>query len=131
MKNMFTKFEPNTGAMKVQLKSEFQKMKLVDPDEDLDPWMSKMKLIKRRLQIMKSNIDEEDLMLQILNNLPREYETVIELCDEELTKGNLTLATLKTCIRTRYQRIVKNKEESEENVALFTQKQFKGACNVC
>ena len=41
-KNLFNKFEPNTGAMKVQLKSEFQKMKLVDPDEDPDPWMSKM-----------------------------------------------------------------------------------------
>ena len=49
-------------------------------------------------------------MLQILNNPPKEYETVIELCEEELTKGTLTLATLKTRIRTRYQRIVKNKE---------------------
>ena len=93
--------------------------------------MSKMELIKRRLQIMKSNIDEEDLMLQILNNLPKEYETVIELCEEELTKGTLTLATLKTCIRTRYQRIIKNKEELDETVALFTQKQFKGDCNLC
>ena len=95
--------------MKVQLKSEFQKMKLVDPYDDPNLWMSKMELIKRRLQIMKSNIDEEDLMLQIFNNLPKEYETVIELCEEELTKGTLTLATLKTRIRTRYQRIVKNK----------------------
>ena len=48
-KNLFNKFEPNTGAMKVQLKSKCQKMKLVDPDEDPDPWMSKMELIKRRL----------------------------------------------------------------------------------
>ena len=35
---MSDKFEPNTGSMKVQLKSEFQKMKLVDPDKDPDPW---------------------------------------------------------------------------------------------
>ena len=48
-KNLFNKFEPNTGAMKVQLKSEFHKMKLVDPDEDPDPWMSKIEHIKRRL----------------------------------------------------------------------------------
>ena len=109
-KNLFDKFEPATGAMKVQLKSEFQKMKLVDPNEDPDPWMNKMELIRRRLQIMKSKIDKEDLMLQILNNLPREYKTVIELCEKELTKGTLTLATLKTRIRTRYQRIVKKKE---------------------
>ena len=58
-------------------------------------------------------------MLQILNNLPKEYETVIELCEEELTKGTLTLGTLKTRIRTRYQRIVKNKVDLEENFALF------------
>ena len=80
---------------------------------------------------MKSNINEEDLMLRILNNLPKEYETVIELCEEDLTRGNLNLANLKTLIRTRYQRIVKNKEELDENVAHFTQKQLKGACNVC
>ena len=79
---------------------------------------------------MKSNIDEEDIMLQILNNLPREYETVIELCEEELTKSTLTLKTLKTRIWTRYQFIVKNKEESDENVARFSQKLFKGACIV-
>ena len=93
--------------MKVQLKFDFQNLKLVDPYEDPDLLMSKIKLIKRRLKIMKSNINKEDLMLQILNNLPKEYETVIELCEEELTKGTLTLATLKTCIRTRYQHIVK------------------------
>ena len=62
---------------------------------------------------MKSNIDEKDLMLQILNNLPREYETVIELCEEYLNKGKLTLPTLKTRIWARYQRIIKNKEESD------------------
>ena len=73
-------------------------MKLVDLDENTNPWMSKMELIKRRLQIMKSNIDEEDLMLQIIHSLPKEYETVIELCEEELIEGSLTLATLKTCI---------------------------------
>ena len=128
--NLFNKFKLTTGAMKVQLKSEFQKMKLVDPNEDPDPLMSKMELIKRRLQIMKSNIDEEDLMLQILNNLPKEYETVIELCEEELTKGTLTLATLKTRIWAIYKRIVKDKEESDKNVTLFSQKQFKVACKV-
>ena len=41
MKNLFNKFEPNTGAIKVQLKSKFQKMKLVDPNKDPDSWMSK------------------------------------------------------------------------------------------
>ena len=52
-KNLFNKFEPNTGAMKVQLKYEFQKMKLVDPKEDPDLWMNKMELVRRSLQIMK------------------------------------------------------------------------------
>ena len=82
-KNLFNKFEPNTGAMKVRLKSEFQNIKLVDPNKNPDPWMSKMELIKRKLQIMKSNINEEDLMIQILNNLPREYKTAIDLCKKE------------------------------------------------
>ena len=62
-KNLLNKFEPNTGAIKVRLKSKFQKMKLVDPNKDPHTWINKMELIRRRLQIMKSNIDEEDLML--------------------------------------------------------------------
>jgi hypothetical protein len=81
-KNLFNKFEPTTGSMKVQFKSKFQKMKIVDPDEDPHPWMNKIELIRKRLQIIKSNIDKEDLTLQILNNLPREYEPVIEFCEE-------------------------------------------------
>ena len=38
-KNLFDKFKLTTGAMKVQLKSKFQKMKLVDPNKDPDLWM--------------------------------------------------------------------------------------------
>jgi len=40
-------------------------------------------------------IDDEDLFLHILNHLPKEYETVVELCEEELSGGNLTLPKLK------------------------------------
>ena len=48
-KNLLNKFEPTTGAIKVQLKSEFQKMKLLDLNKDPDLWINKMELIRRKL----------------------------------------------------------------------------------
>ena len=43
-KNLLARYEPNTGAMKVQLKQEFHLMKLESADEDPDPWLTSLEL---------------------------------------------------------------------------------------
>ena len=48
-KNLQQRYEPNTGAAKVQLKQEFHLMKLESADEDLDPWLTALELKRRRL----------------------------------------------------------------------------------
>ena len=47
-------------------------------------------------------MDEEDVVLHILNNLPPEYDSMIESVTTDLDKGSLTLATLRDCLRSRY-----------------------------
>jgi len=100
-KNLLARYEPNTGAMKVQLKQEFHLMKLESADEDPDPWLTSLELKRRRLKTLGTNMEDEDVILHILNNLPKEYETVVELCEEDLSRGNVNLNVVKERIRAR------------------------------
>ena len=93
--NLKNRFEPNTGAAKVQLKQEFHQLKLASADEDPDPWLTNLELKRRRLKTLGATIEDDDMILHILNNLPKEYETVVELCEEDLSRGKVNLQTVK------------------------------------
>jgi DNA-binding ferritin-like protein (Dps family) len=103
------RFEPDNGAMKVQMKSEFQQMKLLRAEDDPDPWITKVESLRRRLWSLGVTISDEDVILHILNNIPKEYATTIEICEEDLTGSQLTLQLLKDRIRAKFRRIQKNK----------------------
>ena len=128
-KNLKVKFEPNTGAAKVQLKMEFQQT-ILEEDEDPDDWINKLQLICRRLTVLGAAVSKDDLMLHILNHLPTTYETTAEICEDDLTKGTLTLEILRERLRTKYRRMKMNDTVKTDSVALYT-KQFKGMCKVC
>ena len=130
-KNLKARYEPNTGAAKVQLKQEFHQMKLESADEDPDPWLTALELKRRRLKTLGTTMEDDDMILHILNNLPKEYETVVELCEEDLSRGNINLATVKERIRARYNRLQKTNESMDEAIALMMRSQFKKSCSVC
>ena len=132
-KKLCDKFEPKSGMMKVQLKSEFQQSKLVNMEDDPDVWINKLELIRRRLKVLKISIEDDDMILHILNNLPKEYATTIEICEEDLSINKLDLETLRARLRSKYQRYQREKTESKtEPVALIGQRQYKGlGCNHC
>ena len=130
-KNLCNKFEPSTGAAKVQAKQEFLQLKLASADEDPDNWILSLELKRRRLKTLGTTIEDDDMILHILNNLPREYETVVELCEEDLSRGTVNLQTVKERIRARFHRLQKANESMDEAIALMAKQQFKGACSVC
>jgi len=70
-KNLRDRFEPNTGAAKVQLKQEFHQTKLSNADKDPDPWMTSLELKRRRLTL-GATMKDDDMILHILNSLPKE-----------------------------------------------------------
>jgi hypothetical protein len=76
-------------------------------------------------------MDNDDMILHILNSLPKEYEMVVELCEEDLTRGNINLGTVKERIRARFKRIMKTNSDEQEAIALMVKTQFKKACSIC
>jgi gag-polypeptide of LTR copia-type len=123
------RFEPDNGAMKVQMKSEFQQMKPLRAEDDSDPWITKVESLRRRHWSLGVTISDEDVILHILNNIPKEYATTIEICEEDLTGSRLTLQLLNR-IRAKFRIIQKEQLKSSESIALMA-RSFKGMCNVC
>ena len=91
---------------------------------------------------MGNEISDEDMMIHIMNNLPQEYDTVVEAMERKLYDlvDPLTLRNLKNELLLKYNRIKKNKgmkeesenEEADKDTALFGYtKNFKGRCYNC
>jgi len=110
--------------------------------KDPETWISKLEVIRKRLKKMGNEISNDDMMIHIMNNLPQEYDTVVEAMERKLDDlvDPLTLRNLKNEILLKYNRIKKNKgmkeesenEEADEDTALvgYT-KNFKGRCYNC
>jgi hypothetical protein len=83
---------------------------------------------------MKSEITDEDMMIHILNNLPKEYENLVEVAEQKLDDKSdpLDLEGLKTLLRRKYQRIKRlDSENDKEEEALLTRGTYKGRCHKC
>jgi len=84
---------------------------------------------------MDAIISDTDLMIHILNNLPPEYETLVEKLELEIEGDKpLTLEELRDQLRNKYRRLNKGltkKEEGETALATGFSKQFKGRCRSC
>ena len=75
--NLVNKYEPKTDASKVELKQKFNASKLptgTDPDE----WITELERIRQELKDLNHNISDEDLIIHIINNMTKEYKTLIE-----------------------------------------------------
>ena len=61
---------------------------------------------------MGNEISDEDMMIHIMNNLPQEYDTVVEAMERKLDNlvDPLTLRNLKNELLLKYNRIKKIKE---------------------
>ena len=66
----------------------------------------------------------------MLQNLPKIYKTVITICEDEMSNGCLDLDTLKDRLRSKYNRVKKEKTESDDEVALMTGRRLK-ECAMC
>lgn len=76
-KHLTARYESTSEATKVEVKRKFHESKL-GKNEDPDEWISFLEKIRWRLQnCFKSNMDDDDLMIHIINNLSCEYEDII------------------------------------------------------
>ena len=88
---------------------------------------------------MSNEISIEDMMIHILNNLPEEYDTIVEAMERNLDYlvDSLTLRNLKNELMLIYNRIKKNilvsedsenNEEGQDTARVGYTKNFKGRC---
>ena len=102
---LLNKYEPNNGQAMVDLKLEFNASTLSSAEEDPDVWIANLLKLKSRLNAMNVTLTDNDLLLHILCNLPKEYETIIKISTQELKANKLKVEDLRATLNARFQRL--------------------------
>jgi len=76
-KCLHNKYVQNMAPIKPELKSEFQQTKLQNVLEDPNIWILNLESICARHANMKAGISDKDLIVYVLNSLPKEYKVQI------------------------------------------------------
>jgi hypothetical protein len=79
-KSLQERFETKTSSSWVLLKKKFNLCALKRTDKDPDEWIMQLLLLRQR----RHQITDLDMVIHILNNLPREYESVIESLETDI-----------------------------------------------
>ena len=132
------KFEPSTTMSLVALKREFTLCCLTDTNLNPDIWIRELERIRRRLASLGHQISDVDLSIHILNNLPEDYENLIENLETLIEAGEMDLDKLKSRLRAKYRRHMEKEEKpGKKNVktdkVLFSKESngFKETCRKC
>jgi hypothetical protein len=132
------KFEPSTIMSLIALKKEFTLCCSTDLSLDPDIWIRKLKRIRRLLFLLGHLISNDDLIIHILNNLPDDYENLIENLENNLEAGDMDLDKLKSRLRARFRRLMEKEKqpgkklEKVEKVLVSKESSgFKGNCRNC
>jgi hypothetical protein len=92
--------------------------------------------MNRILEVMGYKVSEMEIIIHILNNLPREYQSVVEQVDVDLDNGlTVDLDKVRNKLRAKFGRIKTNSFKNSSRiteVALFSgQEGLKGNCRKC
>ena len=87
MEKVMQKVEPKTGAMMVQIKARFNQCKLTDVQVDPKEWVTELEILRQKLVSMKVTMTKEYMMVHILNNLPKEYKSIIKISKNKVDEG--------------------------------------------
>ena len=123
------KYKPKTMQSKAEKKLEFAQSKLMDWTKDPDEWLDELERIRADLELMKSNISNEDFKIHVLNNLPKEYESIIKKLIPDISI--LDIDDMCKELQAKFNHLMKysdenNNEEDQALVANHGFKQFKG-----
>ena len=79
--NLLEIYQPKTMANKVQLLHEFTNNRLKDANMNPDAWLDELENLWKRLKNAGITKTDEELIMHVLNNLPMEYDTVVEILE--------------------------------------------------
>jgi hypothetical protein len=129
------KFEPRNSSNLMTIKREFSQC-ILKRERDPEDWINQLLLMNRRLEGMGYKMSEMEIIVHILNNLPREYESVVEQVEADLDNGlTVYLDKVRNKLRAKFVRIKNNSFKSPVKIiegALYAgQEVFKGICRKC
>jgi hypothetical protein len=50
-------------------------------------WITEQELLRKQLKSLNVNIENDDFVMQLINNLPMEYDSPVEATEEDMNKG--------------------------------------------
>jgi hypothetical protein len=131
------RFEPKTSSRLVSLRKEFNLCALKNVNQDPDKWINELEILRRKLEAMNHQMTDLDMIIHILNNLPSEYESVIESLETDLDDNLLiNLEKVRAKLRAKYLRLQRFQGEKplsrgERALIMKDKTQFKGNCRLC
>ena len=133
------KFASKTTTSLLGLKKRYENSSLQDPQDDPDDQISKLEGYMTEIETIdaSSAISEKDLMLHVMNNLPKEYEVILDGLESRIDKSGaekLTIEVIREKLNGRYERIkksVKADDRTERSLLATFPNQFKGTCYNC
>jgi gag-polypeptide of LTR copia-type len=117
--NLVQKFAPTTKSNLIKTKREFVESRLEEISINPDVWIQGLETLRRRLEILGHKISEMDLIIHIIHNLPREYETTIEFIENELEMDTASLDRVRERLRSKFERISKTFKENKKALVSF------------
>ena len=107
------------------------KCKLKDVDEAPDEWITTLENLKVRLQDVNHKMEDMDLLLHIVVNIPASYNTVVEIVQDNLKNGSLTLETLRSKLNIKFKRLHKDSKQDEEKGLSLVDRKSLIKCKYC
>jgi len=134
-----SKFEPNTAPSLLKLRKIFANSKLDSADKDPDVWITNLEALRQRMDEigLVGRMSDMEFMIHVLNNLPEEYDVVLDSLENRLVstgEERLTLESLREKLNSRFERITSKEREkdcNEKALAAGFNVQFKGTCCKC
>ena len=97
-KNLKDEFEPKEETDKTTLTQEFFTAEC-DSDQEPHQWIVDMEIMRARLEEMNEHISDSLFISTILNGLPKEYDTTVDLLNMQ---GSRTVAKVKAELKQKY-----------------------------
>jgi len=77
-----------------------------------------MEILARKIKNFGHEVSEEDLIIMILHNLPKEYENIVEILENEMENDDLNLLKVKERLSNKYNKIKKLEKNFGNDVGL-------------
>ena len=108
------KYEPTNMSSVVAVKQEFN-ARTLKTKEDPTEWLLELGELRDRLADMNNNMSDQDFMIHIIGNLPRQYRLERKEFERKLKTDSLTITEIEEELDMAYNNYVKDEESDSED----------------